>query len=94
MTPEQKGPVLDSVEITIRKAFEKGDSASRDFRNKVYRSALAGLERQLSARPDLPAAAVEKRVNIAKLKDPAYVDLLARRFLVNLNSSSAGSITA
>jgi hypothetical protein len=61
MTPEQKGPVLDSVEIAIRKAFEKGDSASRDFRNKVYRSALAGLERQLSARPDLPEAAVEKR---------------------------------
>jgi hypothetical protein len=61
MTPEQKGPDLDSVEIAIRKAFEKGDSASRDFRNKVYRSALAGLERQLSARPDLPEAAVEKR---------------------------------
>ena len=50
----QRGqPALDAIEKAIRKAFEKGDASKRPFREKVYRSAFAALERTLEARDDL-----------------------------------------
>lgn len=44
---------MDAIERAIRQAFEKGDAGDRAFREKVYRSAFAALERSLGARADL-----------------------------------------
>ncbi|WP_367716241.1 hypothetical protein AB2N04_18880 [Nitratireductor sp. GISD-1A_MAKvit] len=44
---------MDAIEKAIRKAFAKGDASKRPFREKVYRSAFAALERTLEARDDL-----------------------------------------
>lgn len=40
---------MDVIETAIRNAFEKGDASDRAFREKVYRSAFAALERALKA---------------------------------------------
>lgn len=42
---------LDPFEKAIRAAFEKGDASERAYREKVYRSAFAALERALKANP-------------------------------------------
>ncbi len=57
---------MDSAEAAIRKAFEKGDTTDPEFRNKVYRSALAALERQLAGRADADSPAVERRREAVK----------------------------
>lgn len=57
---------MDSVEAAIRKAFEKGDTTDPEFRNKVYRSALAAFERQLAGRADTDSPAVERRREAVK----------------------------
>lgn len=44
---------LDAIEKAIRNAFEKGDPTQRAFREKVYRSAFAALERALQANPNV-----------------------------------------
>lgn len=44
---------MDAIETAIRNAFEKGDSEDPAFREKVYRSALAALDRALQAQPEL-----------------------------------------
>lgn len=49
------------IEKAIRNAFEKGDADDRAFREKVYRSAFAALERALQANPNLSPDVVEKR---------------------------------
>ncbi len=57
---------MDSVEAAIRKAFERGDTTDPEFRNKVYRSALAAFERQLAGRADTDSPAVERRREAVK----------------------------
>ncbi|MFC5584753.1 hypothetical protein ACFPOD_06500 [Nitratireductor kimnyeongensis] len=52
---------MDAIENAIRKAFEKGDASKRPFREKVYRSAFAALERTLEARDDLSEEAKTAR---------------------------------
>ncbi len=42
---------MDVIEKAIRGAFEKGDADSRTFRERVYRSAFAALDRALQANP-------------------------------------------
>ena len=42
---------MDVIEKAIRGAFEKGDADSRAFRERVYRSAFAALDRALQANP-------------------------------------------
>lgn len=59
---------MDAVETAIRSALEKGDALDRGFREKVYRSAFAVLERSLSARPDLPPDAATRRREHLKAK--------------------------
>jgi hypothetical protein len=54
---------LDVIETAIRNAFEKGDSSDRAFREKVYRSAFAALERALKANPGVT---VEMAINRRK----------------------------
>jgi len=54
---------LDAIEKAIRNAFEKGDADDRAFREKVYRSAFAALDRALKANPNLT---VETAINRRK----------------------------
>ncbi|RUM98860.1 hypothetical protein EET67_04230 [Pseudaminobacter arsenicus] len=53
---------MDAIEKAIRNAFEKGNAEDRDFREKVYRSAFAALDRALKASPTLTVeAAINRR---------------------------------
>jgi hypothetical protein len=52
---------LDPIEKAIRNAFEKGDADDRAFREKVYRSAFAALDRALQANPGTTVEIAIKR---------------------------------
>lgn len=53
---------MDAIEKAIRNAFEKGNVEDRAFREKVYRSAFAALDRALQANPNLTVeAAINRR---------------------------------
>jgi hypothetical protein len=53
---------LDPIEKAIRNAFEKGNAEDRAFREKVYRSAFAALDRVLQANPNITVeAAIGRR---------------------------------
>jgi len=53
---------LDAIEKAIRNAFEKGNAEDRAFREKVYRSAFAALDRVLQANPNVTVeAAINRR---------------------------------
>ena len=52
---------MNAIEKAIRNAFNKGDARERGFREKVYRSAFAALERSLQARTDMPEEAKRAR---------------------------------
>jgi hypothetical protein len=54
---------LDAIEKAIRNAFEKGNAEDRQFREKVYRSAFAALDRALKANPGVT---VENAINRRK----------------------------
>lgn len=55
------GRALDAIEKAIRTAFEKGDPSQRAYREKVYRSAFAALERALHANPNMTEAVAVRR---------------------------------
>jgi hypothetical protein len=56
---------LDPVEKAIRNALEKGNAEDRAFREKVYRSAFAALERATQANPQLTVEmAIKRRQNL------------------------------
>lgn len=60
--PHQGDNGLDAIEKAIRNAFEKGNAEDRAFREKVYRSAFAALDRALQANPSLTVeAAINRR---------------------------------
>jgi hypothetical protein len=52
---------LDPIEKAIRNAFEKGNADDRAFREKVYRSAFAALDRALQANPGVTVEAAIRR---------------------------------
>ena len=53
---------MDAIEKAIRNAFEKGNAEDRAFREKVYRSAFAALDRVLQANPNVTVeAAIGRR---------------------------------
>ena len=53
---------MDAIEKAIRNAFEKGKAEDRAFREKVYRSAFAALDRVLQANPNITVeAAIGRR---------------------------------
>lgn len=54
---------MDAIEKAIRNAFEKGNAEDRAFREKVYRSAFAALDRALQANPGVT---VETAINRRK----------------------------
>ncbi|HHZ09986.1 MAG TPA: hypothetical protein GX405_14535 [Rhizobiales bacterium] len=56
---------MDVIETAIRNAFEKGDATDRAFRERVYRSAFAALERALKANPNVTVeTAINRRRNL------------------------------
>ncbi|MEQ1941951.1 hypothetical protein ABMA32_05955 [Mesorhizobium sp. VNQ89] len=56
---------MDPVEKAIRSALEKGDAQDRTFREKVYRSAFAALERSTQSNPQLTVEmAIKRRQNL------------------------------
>jgi hypothetical protein len=52
---------LDAIEKAIRNAFERGNAEDRAFREKVYRSAFAALDRALQANPGVTVETAIKR---------------------------------
>jgi hypothetical protein len=60
-TAQRQGAGLDAIEKAIRNALDKGDAGDRAYRERVYRSAFAALERALSSREAVSAEAVEIR---------------------------------
>ncbi|WP_192357670.1 hypothetical protein [Mesorhizobium mediterraneum] len=54
---------MDAIEKAIRNAFEKGNAEDRAFRERVYRSAFAALDRALQANPGVT---VELAINRRK----------------------------
>ena len=57
---------MDPFEKAIRNAFEKGDPSDRAFREKVYRSAFAALERALQANSTItPEVADHRRQSLS-----------------------------
>ena len=52
---------MDAIEKAIRNALEKGDAEDRAFREKVYRSAFAALERALQANPSVTVETAIRR---------------------------------
>ena len=52
---------MDVIEKAIRNALEKGDADDRAYREKVYRSAFAALDRALAGHPNLAADIAAKR---------------------------------
>lgn len=53
---------MDAIEKAIRNAFEKGNPEDRAFRERVYRSAFAALDRVLQANPNVTVeAAISRR---------------------------------
>lgn len=52
---------MDGIEQAIRRALAKGNSQDREFREKVYRSAFAALDRSLKERPELTVENAIKR---------------------------------
>ncbi|MBX3583645.1 MAG: hypothetical protein KF810_17295 [Rhizobiaceae bacterium] len=56
---------MDPVEKAIRNALEKGNAGDRAFREKVYRSAFAALERATKSQPQLTVEqAIRRRQNL------------------------------
>jgi len=52
---------LDAIEKAIRNALEKGNADDRAFRERVYRSAFAALDRALQANPGVTVEVAIKR---------------------------------
>ncbi len=61
-----EGPELNPIEKTIRNTLDKGDASDRAFREKVYRSVHAALERSLQASPDLSEETARQRREMLK----------------------------
>ena len=57
---------MDSIERAIRDALAKGDASDRAYRERVYRSVLAALERANNADGSLTPEAVANRRNVLK----------------------------
>jgi hypothetical protein len=56
---------LDVIEKAIRAALEKGDAENKGFREKVYRSAFAALDRALQANPNVTVeTAISRRKSL------------------------------
>ncbi|MEO5755754.1 MAG: hypothetical protein ABIQ51_02755 [Mesorhizobium sp.] len=77
---------MDAIEKAIRNALEKGNAEDRAFRERVYRSAFAALDRALQANPNVTVEVAIKRrkavqAKIAEIESeylPAVPDVAAQ----------------
>jgi hypothetical protein len=86
---------LDVMEKAIRSAFEKGDADDRAFREKVYRSAFAALDRALHGNPNIPPEIAEKRrsdlqAKIAEIETEFIVAVPAVELAAELAGEASG----
>ncbi len=83
LTFKDKAKTLTSAYLIL------GSAVARE----VVTGAL-GLPAQLAYQPlESQATAVTRRLDIKKLQDPAFVDTLVKRYLINLNYSGGGITT-
>ncbi|GLS38954.1 hypothetical protein GCM10010869_45510 [Mesorhizobium tianshanense] len=68
MTVRAEGSRLDAIEKAIRNAFEKGNADDRAFRERVYRSAFAALDRALQANQGVTVEVAIKRRKAVQAK--------------------------
>lgn len=59
---------MDPIEKAIRNAFDKGNAEDRAFRERVYRSAFAALDRVLQANPNVTVEVAIKRRKAVQAK--------------------------
>ncbi len=59
---------MDAIETAIRAALAKGDADDRAFREKVYRSVFAALERNIAATAGLAPEAAQRRRDALKAR--------------------------
>ena len=59
---------MDAIEKAIRGALQKGNARDQAFRERVYKSAFAALERALEARDSITAEAAERRRQALRTK--------------------------
>ena len=59
---------MDAIENAIRTALAKGDADDRAFREKVYRSVFAALERNIAATAGLAPEAAQRRRDALKAR--------------------------
>ncbi len=52
---------MDAIETAIRNAFDKGDAFDPAYRQRVYRSAVAAMEKALQANQSLAEEAMDRR---------------------------------
>ncbi len=79
---------MDPIEKAIRNALEKGDADDRAFREKVYRSAFAALERSTQAQPELTVeVAIRRRKNLQ-----ARITSIESEYLPALPAEEAPSV--
>ena len=68
MQERAEGFGLDAIEKAIRNALEKGNAEDRVFRERVYRSAFAALDRVLQANPNVTVEMAIKRRKAVQAK--------------------------
>ncbi|MBO6717631.1 MAG: hypothetical protein JJ913_06720 [Rhizobiaceae bacterium] len=68
---------MDSIERAIRDALAKGDASNRAYRERVYRSVLAALDRANASNPDLTLDMIERRQNALK----AHITAIEREYV-------------
>lgn len=72
---------MDGIERAIRNALAKGDANDRAFRERVYRSAFAALERMLSGNSEIGDETRQRRRDALKAKvfeiETEYVPAMA-----------------
>lgn len=81
---------MDAIEHAIRNAFAKGDPSDPAFREKVYRSAYAALERALQSNQTVtPEAADRRRKGIIEA-----IGAIEAQYAAQAQSAAAPSVDA
>ncbi len=57
---------MDGIESAIRNALARGDARDRAFRERVYRSVFAALEKKIVETPDMSADEAQRRREVLK----------------------------
>lgn len=68
---------MDGIESAIRNALARGDVGDRAFRERVYRSVFAALERKMAATPGIDAGDAQRRREVLK----QHIVVIEREFV-------------